>query len=364
MVQTLLSHLVVILVAGFGPSSFDAPGDSSDGVVWIEDMSWSEVKAMATWYQKPILVDFYASWCVPCRKLDENVYTDQAVVAELADLIAYKVDVEKPEHVALKEEFHVFSLPTVLLCRPDGEEIDRLVGYHPAEKFLVTIQDYQTGRNTLPHLKNRLREDPFNPRLLLEAGTKHVRLLNKHQARLLLNRARSQDPKNELGVAAWALWRLAHMERRLGNHDAAMALYQQILYEYPEYGMAERVLPMMAYVQEKMGDSLGMVSTYRELANRNPEDVTALADYAWIAAQVGVALEDATNIALKAVRLSDEDPDVMDTLAVVYHTRGMHREAITWIQRAIAKEPNEQYYHEQLVKFQSAAHGSWYWSSP
>jgi len=364
MVQTLMSHVAVIMVAGFSLTSFNPPITTADDVAWIENMTWSEVTAMATWYQKPILVDFYASWCRPCRKLDENVYTDHAVKTELADLITYKVDVEKPENVALKEKFHVFSLPTVLLCQPDGEEIDRLVGYHPVGKFLTTIQDYQTGHNTLPDLKDRLREDPFDPQLLLQAGTKHARLLNKHQARLLLGRAQSQDPDNKLGVAAWALWRLAHMERRLGNHDAAMALYQRILYEYPEYGMAERVLPMMAHVQEKMGDTLGMISTYRELANRKPEDVSALSDYAWIAAQVGVALEEATNIALKAVHLSDEDPDVMDTLAVVYHTRGMHQEAINWIQRSIAKEPDDRYYQQQLFKFQRAAQGSWYWPIP
>jgi thioredoxin-like negative regulator of GroEL len=354
---TFLSKLAVVMVIGTNLIGFYPSNTAGEEVRWVEEMTWSQVTTMAIWYQKPILIDFYADWCVPCKRLDEEVYTDPEVATALHEFITFKVDVGKPAYHELRETFLVFSLPTVLLCHPDGEEIDRLVGYRPAGEFLAAVRAGLAGRNTLSDIRQQLRADPFDPELVLLAGTKHARLQNKHQARLYFQRAQELDPDNRLGVAAKALWRLANMERRLGNVDAAITTYQHILYEFPEYGMAERVLSLLTHVQRQMGDEMGMVSTYRELVRRNPADVKTLKRFAWNAAEVGVALEEATNIALKAVALSDEDPGVMDTLAMVYHTRGMHTEAITWIKRAIAKEPDDLYYQHQLAKYEKAALG-------
>jgi len=353
--QALTTFLATISLLTPALDGFIPTADSRDEVVWVKEMAWEEVVALASWFQRPILVDFTADWCAPCQRLDEEVFSDPAVAKALRKMLTLKVDVGKPENRSWKQDFLVNSLPTLLLCQPNGDEIDRIVGFRPAPDFLLALQDGLADRNTIADLHEQLREDPFDPFLLLTLGTKHARQLHKYQGRLYLQRAREQDADNRLGVAARALWRLGELERRLGDSDAAIVAYLQILVDYPDSPLASQALPMVAYIQQQNNDLSGMVSTYGEIARRNPQDVSALIDFAWYAAQVGVSLEEATDVALKAVHLSDEDPDVMGTLAMVYHSRGMHQEAISWIKKAIAKEPDERFYQLQLGKFTRAA---------
>ncbi len=359
MVQSLAAFLAIVTVLGTQLSSFVPVVEDPAVVPWLEDRSWEEVVTLATWFERPILVDFTADWCVPCRRLEKEVYTDPAVVALLQQVLTYKVDADKTENQDLKQHFLVHSLPTLVLCRPNGEEIDRIVGYRPAEDFLAAVLDGLADRNTLPDLREQLREDPFDPFLLLRIGTKHARKLNQHQARLYLERALELDPDNRRGIAARALWQLGDLQRRLGHDEAAINHYLRILMDYPDSPLAERILPMVAYIQQKSGDLEGMVATYGEIARRHPEDISALSEFAWHAAEVGIYLEKATQVALKAVRMSDEDPDVMGTLALVYHRRGMHQQAIAWIKKSIAKEPDDRYYRHQLDKFTRAAQEAW-----
>lgn len=101
-----------------------------------------EQQVATTWLDvlqspEPVLVDFYADWCGPCRRQAPVV---DALAAEGFKALKADVNVE-PE---LADSFQVSSLPTLLIFR-DGEVVDRLVGYHDTEKLREAIQRAAAG---------------------------------------------------------------------------------------------------------------------------------------------------------------------------------------------------------------------------
>lgn len=83
---------------------------------------------------KPVLIDFWATWCGPCRMLAPII---EEIANERADIKVGKVDVDDEGELATK--FGVSSIPTVVLMK-DGKEIGRSVGYRPKEQLLEMLK--------------------------------------------------------------------------------------------------------------------------------------------------------------------------------------------------------------------------------
>jgi len=112
---------------------------ASTAIRWVPYSD--EMLQQASAESRPVFIDFYADWCVPCKEMDMKTFSAPEVVARSADFVMLKVDLtstEDPASVALIEKYRVKGVPTLVFLRPDGTEIDGLrgTGFESREVFL------------------------------------------------------------------------------------------------------------------------------------------------------------------------------------------------------------------------------------
>ena len=103
---------------------------------------------------RPVLLDFYADWCVSCKEMEKYTFTDPAVQAALAEAVVLQADVTRvdTEDQVLMQRFGIVGPPTIVFFAADGTEqtSGRVVGFKPAADFAAHLKTVfaATGAST------------------------------------------------------------------------------------------------------------------------------------------------------------------------------------------------------------------------
>ena len=93
--------------------------------------------------EKPVMLDFYADWCVSCKEMERFTFSDPQVQARLTGIALLRADVtaNTADDKALLKRFRLFGPPGIVFFDASGREIDglRVIGYQPPEKFIRSL---------------------------------------------------------------------------------------------------------------------------------------------------------------------------------------------------------------------------------
>ncbi|WP_341661718.1 protein-disulfide reductase DsbD [Vibrio sp.] len=96
---------------------------------------------------KPVMLDFYADWCVACKEFEKYTFHQSDVENKLKDFVLLQADVTKslPQDIELLEQMKVLGLPTIEFWDANGQHIPsaRITGFMPAEPFLQHLDTHR-----------------------------------------------------------------------------------------------------------------------------------------------------------------------------------------------------------------------------
>jgi len=131
---------------GFAANNGNMPAKER-GIQFERVASLAELDAkvrQAAASHKPVMLDFYADWCISCKEMEAYTFTDPRVKASLAGFVLVQADVTEnsADDKALLAKFNLIGPPAILFFGTDREEIagQRVIGYQDADVFIATLQ--------------------------------------------------------------------------------------------------------------------------------------------------------------------------------------------------------------------------------
>ena len=356
-------------------------------------------QALAVAEGRPVLLEFSAEWCGPCQRFARDSKTSPTIQKALASVVFHPLDAEKAEGLELAKPFNVKNYPTFILTNAKGETIDRWLGYSSPERWEKSLSLAVADPTTVEEKEARFAKNP-TAKDAAQLGRINAADRDHKEALALYEKARSLsgnasdyaapifEQKAELYLSDKQEVTLDQVKQAA---DVALAAPATTVEEKVDlaFGMRsvahkgndpklmvpslkaaidatsgpagedfkeERKSLLVDHALYVDGDKEKAVAMKKESMPAGwQEDSGKLNAFAWWCFENQVNLAEAEELARKGAELAKpgaEKARVLDTAAEICNARGDCKDAVKLIEDAIKEDPANDYYKEQLTRFQ------------
>jgi thiol-disulfide isomerase/thioredoxin len=343
---------------------------------WFEG-TYSELIKAAKEAQKPVMIDFWTTYCGWCKKLDRDTFSDESVLAAMEGFLVWNVNAETPEGRRLVKRFKITTYPSLVFVDPDGSPRDLIRGYLPPDAFKVEAERLLRNEDTISGYEARIKADPgdldariglvkkyeqFGDILGRQKQLREIKRLDPEGKTLAGEYGLLEGEKNEI-LAIWNRTReidTSRIERFLGKAKHAEVRYQgwthiantrhreaqQLTGRVSEKRLSElRSFSRTAFEKawadcpesERARDGVQMILVYCET-------------YDMTAEQARFVLGAARSL----TEFAPEDPPVWDALATAEQVAGERKAALAAIRRCIELEPDNKRWTKRLQQLEGS----------
>ena len=121
---------------------------STTNSIKFMDVKVEEALAKASAEGKLVFMDFYASWCTPCKWMEKTTFTDSRISSALNEnFVSIKVNIDNVEGIQMKNKYEVNYLPTILILNSNGKMVERIEQTMVADDLIGILEIHNSPEN-------------------------------------------------------------------------------------------------------------------------------------------------------------------------------------------------------------------------
>ena len=370
---------------------------SQDGIKFGKH-SFVQTLEQAKKENKLIFLDAFASWCGPCKLLDQNVFPKKEVGDYFnANFLNLHIDMEKGEGIEIAKKYSIYSYPTLLFIDGDGKVVYKAAGYMSPQELISIAKEAVNPENTLENKIAKFEAGEKDPEFLMglikNTYSSDFSLAQKVATRYFQTRTDATYSKEEAGMLLFftktiddELYKiftakkaelstqipesyLAEYDKQLKlntvlqksfdantqsiNEPIFLAEGTKIYGEKEAKQLLNKINMDLFFTQKKYDDYAKSALSYYQ----NPKDFATdeLNNVAWnfyLYVTDKTLLTQVTQLCLEGIK-KEENSQNTDTLANIYYKLGDFKNAKLWAKKSIeiAKAKGDEYAStEELLK--------------
>ena len=264
-----LTFLLVTLA--FLSTAFGRPA-GSENVDWKSNYNNAVSTAKET--GKPLLIEFWATWCGPCKAMEAEVWPDSKVVSHAKKFIAIAVDVDRDKGTA--SLFHVHVIPTIVLADPWGNPIIRVEGYQSVNQMAAMMNGIPGDFSPINEFNAVLEKDRKNTSALQSVAQFYMKIGAADLSNRYFEDALKTDgAKTNPDLRQEIMLNVAVNNLNAKKYNDARKNFQQCIKDNPNGSRCDKALYGLMMTSLNQGKLAEANKTFEELKAKYPDSEAA-----------------------------------------------------------------------------------------